>query len=300
MDLRRHCLLAALCALLPTASATAQPAPPAERVIRMSGAVPEAAGQQVAVHFALYDAESGGHQLWQETQTLSIDASGQFTAFLGATSLDGLPLETFATGAPRWLETSRPGGPAAPRTLLAAVPYAVVAATAANATTLAGRPASDFQLTAAARRRSNGPALDATATADLDPGSVNSGTVNYLGNPDNGVILASYIGSFLMAGAYLAIGSAISAVTKNQVIAFVISVVLCLLFVLAGYPIVQDLLPAGLPQAFYDTMRSFGFLPHFQSINTGVLDLRDITFFGSLIACALIINAIVLDMKKAS
>jgi ABC-2 type transport system permease protein len=125
-------------------------------------------------------------------------------------------------------------------------------------------------------------------------------TVNYLGNPDNGVILASYIGSFLMAGAYLAIGSAISAVTKNQVIAFVISVVLCLLFVLAGYPIVQDLLPAGLPQAFYDTMRSFGFLPHFQSINTGVLDLRDITFFGSLIACALIINAIVLDMKKAS
>ena len=191
MDLRRHCLLAALCALLPTASATAQPAPPAERVIRMSGAVPEAAGQQVAVHFALYDAESGGHLLWQETQTLSIDASGQFTAFLGATSLDGLPLEAFATGAPRWLETSRPGGPAAPRTLLAAVPYAVVAATAANATTLAGRPASDFQLTAAARRRSNGPALDATATADLDAGSVNSGTVNYIGKFTNSVDLGN-------------------------------------------------------------------------------------------------------------
>ena len=191
MDLRRHCLLALLCALLPTASATAQPAPPAERVIRMNGALPEAAGQQVAVHFALYDAESGGHQLWQETQTLSIDASGQFTAFLGATSLDGLPLEAFATGAPRWLETSRPGGSAAPRTLPAAVPHAVVAATAANATTLAGRPASDFQLTATARRRSNGPALDATATGDLDAGSLNSGTVNYLGKFTNSVDLGN-------------------------------------------------------------------------------------------------------------
>ncbi len=191
MNPRRHCLLALLCALLPTTSATAQPAPPAERVIRMNGALPEAAGQQVAVHFALYDAESGGHQLWQETQTLSIDASGQFTAFLGATTLDGLPLAVFATGAPRWLAVVGPGGPLGARTLLAAVPYAVSAATAANATTLAGRPASDFQLTATARRRSNGPALDATATGDLDAGSVNSGTVNYLGKFTNSVDLGN-------------------------------------------------------------------------------------------------------------
>jgi ABC-2 type transport system permease protein len=129
-------------------------------------------------------------------------------------------------------------------------------------------------------------------------------TVNYLGDPDNGVIMAGYLGSFLMAGGYLAIGACISAVTKNQVIAFVISVVVSLLFVLAGYPMVQDMLrdilPSATPESFFDTVRAFGFLTHFQSITTGVLDLRDLTFFATLIGCALLMNAIVLDMKKAS
>jgi len=128
-------------------------------------------------------------------------------------------------------------------------------------------------------------------------------TVNYLGNPDNGVIVASYLGSFLMAGAYLAIGSCISAVTKNQVIAFVISVVILLGFVLAGFPMVQSMLREALPfmpESFFDTVRSFGFLTHFQSIATGVLELRDLTYYFSLIACALFMNAIVLDLKKSS
>lgn len=124
-------------------------------------------------------------------------------------------------------------------------------------------------------------------------------TVNYLGKPDNGVILSSYVGSFLMAGAYLAIGSFVSACTKNQVIAFVVSAVLCLVFVLAGLPGVMDVLSA-LPDVVLQTMRSFSFLTHFESIQTGVIDLRDITFFLSLIATCLVVNAIVLDMKKAS
>ncbi|MBI5362207.1 MAG: ABC transporter permease subunit [Planctomycetes bacterium] len=124
-------------------------------------------------------------------------------------------------------------------------------------------------------------------------------TVNYLGKPDNGVILSSYVGSFLMAGAYLAIGSFVSACTKNQVIAFVVSAVLCLIFVLAGLPGVMDVLSA-LPDVVLQTMRSFSFLTHFESIQTGVIDLRDITYFLSLIATCLVVNAIVLDMKKAS
>ena len=124
-------------------------------------------------------------------------------------------------------------------------------------------------------------------------------TVNYLGKPDNGVILSSYVGSFLMAGAYLAIGSFVSSCTKNQVIAFVVSAVLCLVFVLAGLPGVTSIL-SGLPDIVLETLRSFSFLTHFESIQTGVIDLRNITFFLSLIATCLVVNAIVLDMKKAS
>jgi ABC-2 type transport system permease protein len=124
-------------------------------------------------------------------------------------------------------------------------------------------------------------------------------TTNYLGNPDNGVILASYVGSFLMAGGYLAIGACISACTKNQVIAFVISAVACLLFVLAGLPGVLGFLDF-LPAVVLETLRSFSFLTHFESIQTGVIDIRNLSFFLSLIVTCLVLNAIVLDMKKAS
>jgi ABC-2 type transport system permease protein len=125
-------------------------------------------------------------------------------------------------------------------------------------------------------------------------------TVNYLGNPDNGVILAAYIGSLLMAGGYLAIGSCISAMTSNQVIAFVVSLVACLAFILAGLPAVLDIFTGWAPQAVIDTVSSFSFMTHFNSISKGVIDLRDLIFFGSLIGCFLLANTLILDAKKGA
>src|SRR3984885_5906845 len=101
-------------------------------------------------------------------------------------------------------------------------------------------------------------------------------TVNYLGHPDNGVILASYVGSFLMAGAYLAIGACISACTQNQVIAFVVSVVVCFLFTVAGAPLVIDAFQGWAPVTLVDAISSFSFLTHFSAITEGVIDLRDV------------------------
>jgi ABC-2 type transport system permease protein len=124
-------------------------------------------------------------------------------------------------------------------------------------------------------------------------------TVNYLGTPDNGVILASYIGSFLMAGGYLAIGACISALTKNQVVAFVVSLMLCLVFILAGFPMVLDFVSGWTPQPVVDAVRGFSFLTHFNSITKGVIDVRDFLFFGSLMAMCLFANAVILDLKKA-
>jgi ABC-2 type transport system permease protein len=125
-------------------------------------------------------------------------------------------------------------------------------------------------------------------------------TVNYLGDPDNGVIFASYIGSLLMAGAYLAITAAISATTANQVIAFVVSVVVCFLFTIAGAPLVLDVFQAWAPQALVDTVGSFSFLTHFQAITRGVIDLRDLIYFLSLIGLFLGMNIVFIDLKKAS
>lgn len=124
-------------------------------------------------------------------------------------------------------------------------------------------------------------------------------TVNYLGSPDNGVILASYIGSLLMAGAYLAIGSMISAATKNQVIAFVVTTSVCFVLTLAGSPVVLDFFSAWAPADVVQAVGGFGFLPHFQSIQRGVIDLRDIIFFASIIIVALTANAVIVDWRKA-
>ncbi|MFK7887908.1 MAG: ABC transporter permease [Gammaproteobacteria bacterium] len=124
-------------------------------------------------------------------------------------------------------------------------------------------------------------------------------TVNYLGNPDNGVIFASYIGSFLMAGAYLAVGSCVSAVTRNQVIAFVLTVSACFLLLFAGFPMVLGVLRAFLPQGMIDAVASVSFLTHFTSITKGVIDLRDLVYYAVMIGGALIANVIVLDLKKA-
>jgi ABC-2 type transport system permease protein len=124
-------------------------------------------------------------------------------------------------------------------------------------------------------------------------------TVNYLGDPDNGVIVAAYIGSLLMAGGFLAVGSCISAATKNQVIAFILAVVACFLLLLAGFPLVLDVFSAWAPQALVDAVASLSFLTHFASISKGVIDLRDLVYFALLIGTMLYANTIVLQLKKA-
>ncbi|OGT73597.1 MAG: ABC transporter permease [Gammaproteobacteria bacterium RIFCSPLOWO2_02_FULL_56_15] len=123
-------------------------------------------------------------------------------------------------------------------------------------------------------------------------------TVNYLGDPDNTVILSAYTGSLLMAGGFLAIGSCVSALTRSQVIAFVISVVICFLFVLSGFPMVLNVFQSWAPQALIDAVASFSFLTHFSAISKGVIDLRDIVYFAVLIVFWLYATVVVIDMKK--
>jgi ABC-2 type transport system permease protein len=124
-------------------------------------------------------------------------------------------------------------------------------------------------------------------------------TVNYLGDPDNGVIVAGYIGSFLMAGAFLAIGACLSAATRNQVVAFILTAVVCFLLLLAGFPLVLDFVRAGAPQFVVDAIASLSFLTHFASISKGVIDLRDVLFFLLTIGFWLYASAVVIDLKKA-
>jgi ABC-2 type transport system permease protein len=124
-------------------------------------------------------------------------------------------------------------------------------------------------------------------------------TVNILGSPDNGVILVSYIGSFLMAGAFLAIGSAISALTKNQVIAFIVSATLCFLLVMSGLELVLNVLRAWTPGFLVSAVSSMSFLSHFDRVSKGVLDLSGLVFYLSLIAFALFANRIFVELKKA-
>lgn len=124
-------------------------------------------------------------------------------------------------------------------------------------------------------------------------------TVNYLGSPDNGVIFACYLGSFLMAGAFLAIGSCLSACTRNQVIAFILTVVVCFLFLLAGFPLVLGFFSAWAPQGLVDAIAGLSFLQHFASIAKGVIDLRDVVYFLLTIAFWLYASAVVIDIKKA-
>jgi ABC-2 type transport system permease protein len=125
-------------------------------------------------------------------------------------------------------------------------------------------------------------------------------TVNVLGDPDNGIILTSYIGSFLMAGAFLAIGSFVSALTKNQVIAFILATTICFLFVMSGMELVQNALRAWAPGFVAQAIASMSFLTHFEQITRGVLDLNTIIFFLSLITFALFANAIAVEQKKAA
>ena len=125
-------------------------------------------------------------------------------------------------------------------------------------------------------------------------------TVNYLGDPDNGVIVAGYLGSWFMAGGFLAIGSCMSACTKNSVIAFILTVAICFTFVIMGSPILLNAFPEWVPQFLVDAFTALGFLTHFDSISKGVLDIRDILYFTVFITAWLFASAIVIEMKKAN
>ncbi len=124
-------------------------------------------------------------------------------------------------------------------------------------------------------------------------------TVIYLGEPDNPVIFSGYLAAFLMAGAYLSVGACISATTRNQVIAFIITIVVCFGFILSGFPMVLDFFTGWAPQVLVTAISSMSFLSHFNSITKGVIDLRDIIYFVSFIAVWLLANVIIVEMKKA-
>ena len=124
-------------------------------------------------------------------------------------------------------------------------------------------------------------------------------TVNYLGEPDNGVIVAAYVGSLMMAGGFLAIGSFVSATTNNQVIAFIVTVVICFVMLMAGFQPLLSPLVGWVPLPIIDAVASLSFLTHFSSISKGVIDARDIIYFALLIGTFLYANVLVLHMKKA-
>jgi ABC-2 type transport system permease protein len=125
-------------------------------------------------------------------------------------------------------------------------------------------------------------------------------TVNYLGEPDNGAILVAYLGSFLMAGAFIAIGACTSALTKNQVIAFVLGAVACFLFLMSGLDLVLAAFRGWAPPTVVDVVASFSFITQFGQMMQGVLDLASLVFFASLIVVCLIVNALLVDLNKAA
>jgi ABC-2 type transport system permease protein len=125
-------------------------------------------------------------------------------------------------------------------------------------------------------------------------------TVNFLGQPDNGVILAGYAASWLMAGAILAIGAAVSALTKNQVIAFIVTAALVFILTVAGTSTVLGLLRGWAPEALINAVAGASIFGHFAAITRGVVDLRDLVYFLSLMVAFLAANAIIVDLKKAA
>ena len=124
-------------------------------------------------------------------------------------------------------------------------------------------------------------------------------TVNYLGNPDNGVILASYLGSLLLSGAYLAISAMTSAMTRNQVVSFILSLVICLFLILAGWPPVTNLLNQWASSWLVETVAAFSVMTHFDSIQKGVIDSRDVIFFLSVILFCLFTTSVIIRAHRA-
>jgi ABC-2 type transport system permease protein len=124
-------------------------------------------------------------------------------------------------------------------------------------------------------------------------------TVNVLGAPDNGVIVAGYLGSFFLAGAYLAISCMTSAMTRNQVVAFILSVVICLFFIIAGFNPVTDLMVRWASPALVDTIAAFSVITHFDGFQRGVIDARDLFFFLSVIGFALFATGVIIRGHRA-
>lgn len=124
-------------------------------------------------------------------------------------------------------------------------------------------------------------------------------TVNYLGHPDNGVIVTGYLGALLVAGSFLAIGAALSAATKNQVIAFVLGVAVCFVFAVSSYPLVTDFLSRNTP-VLAEVARRISVAERYQSFTRGVISLRDLIFFASFMGFWLFLNAVIVDHRKAA
>jgi ABC-2 type transport system permease protein len=125
-------------------------------------------------------------------------------------------------------------------------------------------------------------------------------TVVYLGNPDAGLIVTGYLGSLLMVGGFLAIGCFFSAVSKNQVISFVLAVVACAILVFAGMPTTLNYISTFLPLGLVNAIENMSFQVHFESIQKGILEFKDISYFIILIIGWVFATSIILDERKAS
>lgn len=124
-------------------------------------------------------------------------------------------------------------------------------------------------------------------------------TVNFLGSPDNGMIFAGYLGSLFLSGAYLAISCMTSAMTRNQVIAFILSVVICLFFILAGFNPVTDLMTRWASPALVETVAAFSVITHYDGFQKGVIDVKDLAFFLSVIGFALFATSVIIRGHRA-
>jgi ABC-2 type transport system permease protein len=124
-------------------------------------------------------------------------------------------------------------------------------------------------------------------------------TINYLGNPDNGAIFAAYLGSVFVAGGFLAVGSFTSSITKNQLIAFLVAMLICFVLLIAGYPAAIDWFQTWAPAWLVSGIASLSFLTHFENVTKGVLDLRDVLYYALVTIFFLLASTVVLDARKS-
>ncbi len=123
-------------------------------------------------------------------------------------------------------------------------------------------------------------------------------SVYYLGNPDPGPIICGYLGSILMAGSYLAVTCFTSSLTRSQVISFILSVVICLFMIISGWPPVTGMLVEWAPQGLVDAIAYFSVIPHFTSLQRGVVDSRDLLYYLSVIIVALVMTGVTLKHHR--